>query len=39
MIELEPVGSVRTQAAEVPRSWTISDVVGELLIDKKYSQE
>jgi len=36
MIELEPIGRVRTDAAEVPRSWTISEVKGELVIDQKY---
>jgi tRNA-Thr(GGU) m(6)t(6)A37 methyltransferase TsaA len=38
MIELEPIGKVRTEATEVPNSWTVSDVEGELIIDKKYIQ-
>lgn len=38
MIELEPIGTVRTEALEVPNSWTISDVEGELVIAKKYTQ-
>jgi tRNA-Thr(GGU) m(6)t(6)A37 methyltransferase TsaA len=36
MIELEPIGRVRTAATEVPRSWTISEVEGGLVIDQKY---
>lgn len=36
MIELEPIGTVRTDAIEVPRSWTVSGVEGELVIDQKY---
>jgi tRNA-Thr(GGU) m(6)t(6)A37 methyltransferase TsaA len=36
MIELEPIGRVRTQATDIPRSWTDSDVEGELVIDRKY---
>jgi tRNA-Thr(GGU) m(6)t(6)A37 methyltransferase TsaA len=38
MIELEPIGTVRTETSAVPNSWTISDVKGELVIDKKYIQ-
>ena len=38
MIELEPIGTVRTEATDIPRSWTASDVEGELVIDKRYIQ-
>ena len=36
MIELEPIGRVHTESTDIPRSWTDSDVEGELIIDKKY---
>ena len=29
---------MHTEAAEVPNSWTVSEVEGELVIDKKYLQ-
>ena len=38
MIEMEPIGKVHTQATDIPRSWTVSEVEGELIIDKKYMQ-
>jgi tRNA-Thr(GGU) m(6)t(6)A37 methyltransferase TsaA len=38
MIEMEPIGKVHTQATDIPRSWTVSEVEGELVIDKKYIQ-
>lgn len=38
MIDLESIGTVRTEATEVPNSWTISDVEGDLIIDQKYIQ-
>lgn len=38
MIKFKPIGTVRTQAAQVPNSWTISDVEGELVIDREYIQ-
>lgn len=38
MIQLEPIGTVHTEAKEVPNSWTISEVEGELVIEKKYIQ-
>lgn len=36
MIELEPIGRVHTESTDIPRSWTVSDVEGELIIDKRY---
>jgi tRNA-Thr(GGU) m(6)t(6)A37 methyltransferase TsaA len=36
-IELEPIGVVRTNAAEIPRHWSISDVEGTLDIDENYT--
>jgi tRNA-Thr(GGU) m(6)t(6)A37 methyltransferase TsaA len=38
MIELESIGTVHTEAIEIPDSWTISDVEGKLAIDKQYLQ-
>ncbi len=35
-IELTPIGYVRHDAAEVPRIYTISEVVGELVIEEPY---
>ena len=35
-IELEPIGYVRTEADEVPRHWTISDVEGMLIVEDKF---
>ncbi len=35
-IELKPIGFVRTDAKEIPRHWSISDVEGTLVIDEKY---
>jgi tRNA-Thr(GGU) m(6)t(6)A37 methyltransferase TsaA len=35
-IEMEPIGFVSTDAKEIPRSWTVSDVEGALVIDESY---
>ena len=35
-IELKPIGFVRTDAREIPRHWSVSDVEGTLVIDEKY---
>ena len=35
-INLEPVGYVSTDAKEIPRHWTVSDVEGTLIIDETY---
>ncbi len=37
-IELRPIGFVRTDARELPRHWSVSDVEGTLVIDEKYSE-
>ena len=37
-ITMEPIGFVQTDVEKVPRHWTVSDVEGSLLIDKKYLQ-
>ena len=37
-IELRPIGFVRTDARELPRHWSVSDVEGTLVIDQKYSE-
>lgn len=33
---MEPIGIVRTDVKKVPRHWTVSDLEGTLIIDKKY---
>ena len=35
-IEMKPIGFVSTAAEEVPRSWSVSDVEGALVIDEIY---
>jgi tRNA (adenine37-N6)-methyltransferase len=35
-IELRPIGVVRTDAEEIPRHWSVSDVEGTLVIDDEY---
>ncbi len=35
-IELRQIGSVRTDAEEIPRHWSVSDVEGALVIDQEY---
>ena len=35
-IEMIPIGYVRTDAQDLPRHWSLSDVEGSLVIDKKY---
>lgn len=35
-IEMKPIGFVSTDAEEVPRSWSVSDVEGSLVIDEIY---
>ena len=37
-IELRPISFVRTDAPELPRHWSVSDVEGTLVIDEKYSE-
>jgi hypothetical protein len=37
-IELRPIGFVRTDAPELPRHWSVSDVEGTLVIDEEYSE-
>jgi tRNA (adenine37-N6)-methyltransferase len=37
-ITMEPIGVVHTDADQVPRHWTLSDVKGTLVIDKKYQK-
>ena len=38
VITMEPIGVVQTDAEKVPRHWTVSDVKGTLVIDKKYQK-
>jgi tRNA-Thr(GGU) m(6)t(6)A37 methyltransferase TsaA len=35
-IEMEPIGFVSTDAETIPRSWSVSDVEGTLVIDESY---
>jgi len=35
-IELDPIGFLHTDAKEIPRHWSVSDVEGALDIDEKY---
>ena len=37
-IELKPIGFVRTDAEELPRHWSVSEVEGTLVIDEEYSE-
>lgn len=37
-VTMEPIGVVHTDADQVPRHWTVSDVKGTLVIDKKYQK-
>ncbi|MGA8849066.1 MAG: tRNA (N6-threonylcarbamoyladenosine(37)-N6)-methyltransferase TrmO [Dehalococcoidia bacterium] len=35
-IEMKPIGFISTNAETIPRSWTVSDVEGDLVIDESY---
>jgi len=35
---MRPIGVVRTDAAQVPRHWSVSDVTGTLVIDEQYGR-
>ncbi len=37
-IEFRPIGFVRTEAQELPRHWSVSDVEGTLVIGEEYSE-
>ena len=37
-VELRPIGFVSTDAEELPRHWSVSDVEGTLVIDEEYSE-
>lgn len=36
IVQMQPIGFVRTDATTIPRHWSISDVEGSLVIDKRY---
>lgn len=38
MVTMKPIGYVSTDAKEIPRSWTISDVKGSLILDPEYRE-
>ena len=35
-VEMKPIGFISTKAVDITRSWTVSDVEGDLVIDEKY---
>lgn len=35
---IKPIGTVKTGAKEIPRHWSVSDVEGKLVIEKKYEK-
>jgi tRNA (adenine37-N6)-methyltransferase len=35
-IQMTPIGVFHTDAKQIPRHWTISDVEGDIVIDEKY---
>jgi len=37
-IKLKPIGHVRTDAEEIPRNWTVSDVEGYIVINEEYKK-
>lgn len=37
-IELRTIGFARTDAAEIPRHWSVSDVEGMLVVDEAYEE-
>src|SRR3712207_1279593 len=37
-IEFRPIGHVRTEAEEIPRHWSVSDVEGTLAVEEEYSE-
>ena len=37
-IIMEPIGVVHTESNRIPRHWTLSEVKGTLVIDKKYQE-
>ncbi|MDP8952115.1 MAG: tRNA (N6-threonylcarbamoyladenosine(37)-N6)-methyltransferase TrmO [Actinomycetota bacterium] len=37
-IEMEPIGFVRTDVEKVPRSWRVSEVEGDLVIEAAYEE-
>jgi tRNA-Thr(GGU) m(6)t(6)A37 methyltransferase TsaA len=38
MNEMKPIGRVETDAKEIPRHWTVSNVEGKLVIEKEYEK-
>ena len=36
-IEVKPIGFVRTDAESIPRHWSVSDVVGTLVVDEAFA--
>jgi tRNA-Thr(GGU) m(6)t(6)A37 methyltransferase TsaA len=37
-VGFKPIGFVRTDAKEIPRHWSVSDVEGTLVIDAEYAE-
>jgi tRNA-Thr(GGU) m(6)t(6)A37 methyltransferase TsaA len=38
IIEFEPIGFVETEAVSIPRHWTLSDVLGKIVINEAYKE-
>ena len=37
-LEMEPIGLVSTEAKNIPRHWSLSDVEGKLIINERYRE-
>jgi len=37
-IEFEPIGTFHTEATNIPRHWSVSDVTGRIVIDDDYAK-
>ncbi|MGQ9689440.1 MAG: tRNA (N6-threonylcarbamoyladenosine(37)-N6)-methyltransferase TrmO [Desulfobaccales bacterium] len=37
-VEFHPIGVVETEATEIPRHWSVSEVEGRLVIDPRYQE-
>jgi tRNA-Thr(GGU) m(6)t(6)A37 methyltransferase TsaA len=37
-IYYQPIGFIKTDAKEIPRHWTVSDVEGSIIIDERYQK-
>jgi tRNA-Thr(GGU) m(6)t(6)A37 methyltransferase TsaA len=37
-IEFEPIGTFHTDATDIPRHWSVSDITGRIIIDEIYAK-